>query len=105
MGATTAASGPSLPTLAAHTSSGLDRISLIFIFGPLGYLIGSYFGGRAFDRIPGHKVMTGILLTLGIASIFIPIANTKVLAVFQSVQKVNTMLLVLGTPQPVSVRL
>jgi len=76
MGATTAASGPSLPTLAAHTSSGLDRISLIFIFGPLGYLIGSYFGGRAFDRIPGHKVMTGILLTLGIASIFIPIANT-----------------------------
>jgi len=76
MGATTAASGPSLPTLAEHTSSGLDRISLIFVLGSLGYLIGSYFGGRAYDRFPGHKVMSGVLLILGIASIFIPISQT-----------------------------
>ena len=33
LGMTTAASGPSLPKLAEHTSSGLDRISLIFILG------------------------------------------------------------------------
>ena len=76
MGATTAASGPSLLTLAENTSSGLERISLIFIFGSLGYLIGSYFGGRAYDRIPGHKVMAGVLLILGVASTFIPISNT-----------------------------
>ena len=76
MGATTAASGPSLPTLAENTSSGLERISLIFIFGSLGYLIGSYFGGRAYDRIPGHKVMAGVLLVMGVASAFIPIAHT-----------------------------
>jgi FHS family Na+ dependent glucose MFS transporter 1 len=76
LGATSAANGPSLPTLAEHTSSGLDRISLIFIFGPLGYLIGSYFGGRAYDRIPGHKVMSAVLLAIGIASAFIPIANS-----------------------------
>jgi FHS family Na+ dependent glucose MFS transporter 1 len=76
MGATTAATGPSLPALAEHTSSGLDRISLIFIFGPLGYLIGSYFGGRAYDRIAGHKVLSGIMLTLGIASALIPTATT-----------------------------
>ena len=76
MGATTAASGPSLPALAENTSSGLERISLIFIFGSLGYLIGSYFGGRAYDRIPGHKVMAGVLLILGVASTFIPISHT-----------------------------
>lgn len=74
LGANTAASGPSLPKLAEHTSSGLDRISLIFVFGSLGYLIGSYFGGRAYDRIPGHKLMAVALLFLGLASLLIPIA-------------------------------
>jgi FHS family Na+ dependent glucose MFS transporter 1 len=76
MGATTAASGPSLPTLAENTSSGLGRISLIFVIGSLGYLIGSYFGGRAYDRIPGHKIMAGVLIIMSIASTFIPIAHT-----------------------------
>jgi FHS family Na+ dependent glucose MFS transporter 1 len=97
MGATTAASGPSLPTLAENTSSGLDRISLIFVFGPLGYLIGSYFGGRAFDRIPGHKVMSGILLTLGVASALIPIANTlSALLVFMFLSGLATGMLDVG---------
>jgi hypothetical protein len=36
LGLTTAANGPSLPKLAEHTSSGLDRISLIFVFGSMG---------------------------------------------------------------------
>lgn len=76
LGATTAASGPSLPALAEHTSSGLDRISLIFVFGPLGYLIGSYFGGRAYDRIPGHKVMSVVLIAIGVVSALIPISYT-----------------------------
>jgi len=97
MGATTAASGPSLPALAEHTSSGLDRISLIFVFGPLGYLIGSYFGGRAYDRIPGHKIMFGILLAMGIASAFIPIANTlPVLLLFMFLSGLATGMLDVG---------
>jgi len=74
LGASTAASGPSLPKLAEHTSSGLDRISLIFVFGSLGYLIGSFFGGRAYDRVPGHRLMAIALLTIGLASVLIPIA-------------------------------
>lgn len=74
LGASTAASGPSLPALAEHTSSGLDRISLIFVFGSLGYLIGSFFGGRAYDRVPGHRLMAIALLTIGLASVLIPIA-------------------------------
>jgi MFS transporter, FHS family, Na+ dependent glucose transporter 1 len=74
LGASTAASGPSLPALAEHTSSGLDRISLIFVFGPLGYLIGSYFGGRAYDRVPGHRLMAVALLAIALASVFIPLA-------------------------------
>src|SRR5688500_12271000 len=74
LGASTAASGPSLPKLAEHTSSGLDRISLIFVFGSLGYLIGSYFGGRAYDRVPGHKLMAIAVLGLALVTALIPVA-------------------------------
>lgn len=76
LGLTTAASGPSIPTLADHTASGLDRISLIFIFGSLGYIAGSYFGGRAYDRIPAHKLMVATLVILGIASALIPLSRS-----------------------------
>ena len=76
LGMTTAASGPSLLKLADHTASGLDRISLIFVFGSLGYLIGSFFGGRAYDRFPGHKLMAVTLLFIAVASILIPISST-----------------------------
>jgi len=79
---TTAASGPSLLKLADHTSSGLDRISLIFIFGSLGYLTGSYFGGRAYDRFPGHKLMAMTLLVIAVASVIIPLSNTLSLLLF-----------------------
>lgn len=72
LGMTTAASGPSLPKLAEHTSSGLDRISLIFILGALGYVSGSYLGGRAYDRFSSHKLMSMTLVLIAIASVLIP---------------------------------
>lgn len=76
LGMTTAASGPSLLKLSEHTSSGLDRISLIFVFGALGYLLGSFLGGRAYDRFPGHKLMALTLLVIAVASILIPVSPT-----------------------------
>ena len=82
LGLTTAASGPSLLKLAEHTSSGLERISLIFIFGPLGYLIGSFFGGRAYDRLSGHKLMALTMLIVAIASALIPIARSLEILLF-----------------------
>jgi FHS family Na+ dependent glucose MFS transporter 1 len=82
LGMTTAASGPSLLKLADHTSSGLDRISLIFIFGSLGYVIGSYFGGRAYDRFPGHKLMAVTLLLIAVASVMIPLSTALSVLLF-----------------------
>ena len=76
LGLTTAASGPSIPTLAEHTSSGLDRISLIFIFSSLGYIAGSYLGGLAYDRIPAHRLMVLTLVIMGVASALIPISQS-----------------------------
>jgi FHS family Na+ dependent glucose MFS transporter 1 len=63
--------------LAAHTSSTLDQISLIFIFGSLGYLIGSYVGGRIYDRVPGHRFMASVLVFLGIVIALVPIVSSR----------------------------
>jgi len=76
LGLTTAVTGPSLPTLGDHTASGYETISLIFIFGSLGYITGSYLGGRAYDSIPAHKIMVITLLVLAVATALIPISRS-----------------------------
>src|SRR5215204_2350248 len=76
LGLTIAAEGPTLLKLAEHTSSGLDQISSLFLFGSLGYLLGSYIGGRLYDRVPGHRFMAGILFWLGSTIFFVPVASS-----------------------------
>ena len=88
LGLTIAAEGPTLLKLAEHTSSELDQISSIFLFGSLGYLLGSYIGGRLYDRVPGHRFMSGVLLCLGITVALVPLASSR-MALF-------TIALVLG---------
>jgi len=65
--------GPALPTLADNTSSTIDQISLLFVLGALGYLLGSYLGGRAFDRLPGHRLLSLTLLVIAVCAAFIPV--------------------------------
>ena len=77
LGLTIAAEGPTLLKLAEHTSSALDQISSIFLFGSLGYLLGSYMGGRIYDRVPGHRFMAGVLLFLGVMVALVPLAGAR----------------------------
>ena len=77
LGLTIAAEGPTLLKLAEHTSSALDQISSIFLFGSLGYLLGSYIGGRLYDRVPGHRFMSGVLICLGLTVALVPLAPSR----------------------------
>jgi Fucose permease len=77
LGLTVAADGPALLKLAAHTSSTLDQISLIFFFGSLGYLVGSYIGGRIYDRVPGHRFMASVLILLGVSIVLVPVISSR----------------------------
>jgi MFS transporter, FHS family, Na+ dependent glucose transporter 1 len=77
LGLTVAVEGPTLLKLAEHTSSALDQINLLFIFSSLGYLLGSYIGGRAYDRVPGHRFMAGILVCLGLMVAVVPLASSR----------------------------
>ena len=76
-GLATALEGPSLPTLAKHTFSALDQISLIFVVGGFGYLIGSIIGGRAYDRLPGHRIISGALAVMVLAAVVYPLASAQ----------------------------
>ncbi len=83
-GLLTAAIGPTLLGLAANTGSDKSGISLIFTAQALGYLTGSLAGGRLFDRLPGHRLLAGVLLVIGILASSIPLLSILwlLLAVF-----------------------
>lgn len=95
--------GPSLPYLAENTSSALNEISQIFILLSLGYLLGSFLGGRAFDHLPGHQILGITFLFISICGAIIPLmpqlasllAVMFILGLFQGVNDVgcNTLLL------------
>jgi len=51
LGMVAAAVGPTLPDLAENTRTRLSEISVIFTTHSLGYLIGSFQGGRLYDRV------------------------------------------------------
>jgi FHS family Na+ dependent glucose MFS transporter 1 len=66
--------GPTLPSLAGHTNSRLDEISILFVAHSVGYLIGSLIGGRLYDRVPGNPVMATALIFVAVALALAPIA-------------------------------
>jgi FHS family Na+ dependent glucose MFS transporter 1 len=61
LGLAAASLGPTLPGLAAQTHSPLRDISFLFAARAFGYLLGSYAGGRGYDRVAGHPLMAAML--------------------------------------------
>lgn len=64
LGLASASLGPTLGGLAQHTHTRLSEISFIFSARALGYLIGSFVGGRVYDRWAGHVVMAGVFVVM-----------------------------------------
>ena len=73
VGLETAALGPTLPGLAEQTHTNLDAISLLFTAHALGYMFGSFFGGRLYDLIPGHPLMVVMLLLMAAMLALVPL--------------------------------
>ncbi len=74
LGMVTAVLGPTLLGLAEQTHTQLSTISLLFPASSLGYLLGSLLGGRIYDRMPGHPLLTGTLVSLAVILVLIPLA-------------------------------
>jgi len=76
LGLVTASLGPTLPGLAEHTQSQTGRISLLFTAYSLGYLSGSFQGGRWYDREPGHRVMAIMLVAMFALMACVPVVSS-----------------------------
>ncbi len=75
LGLTTAALGPTLTDLAANTHTTLSQISVSFTAHALGYLIGSFFGGRLYDRRSGNPIMGAMLLLMALSVALVPVIS------------------------------
>ncbi len=73
LGLVTASLGPTLPGLAENTQTRLSEISFLFTALALGLMIGSFLGGRLYDRLPGHPVMAGALIIIAVMMALIPL--------------------------------
>lgn len=72
LGLITGVFGPTLTDLARHTQSTLNEISIIFAARSFGYLVGSLVSGRLYDRVRGHPLLVGGLITTALAFLLIP---------------------------------
>jgi fucose permease len=71
----TASLGPTLPGLAGQTAAQLGAISYLFIGHSLGYMGGSFFGGRLYDRVPGHLVLVAMLVLMAAMLALVPLIS------------------------------
>ena len=76
VGLTVAVTGPALPWLAEQTHSSIDQISLILVAGQLGYVVGSLFSGRGYDRFSGHRIQTAMLMLMAVALAMVPVISS-----------------------------
>ncbi len=82
LGLAMAALGPTLLNLAENTSSTIGQISVLFMAQQGGYLLGTFAGGRVYDRVPGHPVMAGVLFVMAAMLALAPLmSNLAILAV------------------------
>ena len=51
----------------------MGKISLLFTAQSLGYLLSALFGGRLYDRLPGHLVIDACLLVIGAMLALVPL--------------------------------
>jgi FHS family Na+ dependent glucose MFS transporter 1 len=72
MGISMASLGPTLPGLAAQTSSSLSAISILFTARGLGGLAGSFIGGRFYDQMRGHFVLAATIIGMAVMTALTP---------------------------------
>lgn len=75
MGLATATLGPTLQALADQTGSSFDQISNLFTVKSLGFLLGSFFVGRTYDRVAGHRIFFIALLGMALTLFLIPLVG------------------------------
>jgi FHS family Na+ dependent glucose MFS transporter 1 len=71
-----AALGPTLPGLADQVHANLSEISYLFTARSFGFLLGSLFSGRFYDRLSGHRVMAAMIFAMSATMALMTITPT-----------------------------
>jgi MFS transporter, FHS family, Na+ dependent glucose transporter 1 len=74
LGFTTASLGPTLQNLADHLQTTLGAISFLFTARSVGFLLGSFRGGRLYDHLRGHPVMALMIVVMSAMMMLTPFA-------------------------------
>jgi MFS transporter, FHS family, Na+ dependent glucose transporter 1 len=91
LGLAYASLGPTLTDLAAKVGADFRQISYALTARGFGYLVGSVLGGRLYDRVRGHPVISGVLFIIAVLLALIPLSQALWLLV--------VLLFLLGTAQ------
>lgn len=73
LGLVAASLGPTLLSLSEQTESQISQISYLFSARSLGYMLGSLYSGRLYDRLAGHHVLIGMLLMTAVMAFLVPL--------------------------------
>ena len=65
--------GPALTDLRERTGADIGQIGILFAGQSTGYIVGSFTGGRLFDRFNGHRVFAAALAVLAVGLALIPV--------------------------------
>jgi fucose permease len=65
--------GPALTELRERSGADIGDIGVLFAGQSTGYIIGSFTGGRLYDRLDGHRVFAASLVLLGIGLGMVPV--------------------------------
>ena len=76
LGMVSASAGPALTSLSSLTNSTLGATSYVFAARSIGFFLGSFLVGRAYDRLPAHPIVVAMLLIMAGAMLFIPGASS-----------------------------
>lgn len=74
LGATISSLGPTLPFLAQNVGVSIGAMGSVFALRSLGYMVGSFSAGWLYDRLPGHRLLSGVLLLGCVGMILTPLA-------------------------------
>jgi len=64
--------GPALTVLRERSGADIGDIGILFVGQSVGYIVGSFTGGRLFDRFNSHRVLAASLVLLGIGLALVP---------------------------------
>ena len=64
--------GPALSELRERSGSGIADIGVLFVGQSAGYIVGSFAGGRLFDRYDGHRVFAAGLAVVAAGLFAVP---------------------------------